>query len=133
MALIATCHCKSTRIELPDLPTSMKECNCTFCGRVGAVWGYYRPGEIRVLSAEQDEVYSASEGLNLHHFCRRCGCNTHGDSPDWASAYNADGTPKEGDGSVIPTQRILGVNMRMVDDLDLTRLPIEKVDGRNSW
>jgi hypothetical protein len=125
MALLATCHCKSTRIELPDLPTSMKECNCTFCGRVGAVWGYYRPGEIRVLSAEHDEVYSASEGRNRHHFCRRCGC--------WASAYNADGTPKEGDGSVIPTQRIVGVNMRMVDDLDLSRLPIEKIDGRNSW
>ena len=132
MALLATCHCKSTCIELPALPTSMKECNCTFCGRVGAIWGYYRPGEIRVLSAEQDAVYSASAGLNLHHFCRRCGCNTHGDSPDWASAYNADGTPKEGGGGV-PTQRILGVNMRMVEELDLGRIPIEKVDGRNSW
>jgi hypothetical protein len=132
MTLIATCHCGATKIELPGLPAEVKECNCTYCQRTGAVWGYYKPEDVRVVSAEHDAIYAPS-GMNEHHFCAHCGGNTYGSSPDWASMYNNDGTLKDGATDVMPTARVFGVNLRMVDDLDLATLDIIKVDGRNSW
>lgn len=132
MTITATCHCGATRIELPGLPAEVKECNCTYCHRTGAVWGYYKPEDVRVVSAGHDAVY-APNVINEHHFCAHCGGNTHGASPDWASMYNNDGTLKEGMSEGVPTERIFGVNLRMIDDLDLAALDTVKVDGRRSW
>ena len=133
MPLIATCHCAGTKIELPGAPIHAKECNCSYCAKTGAIWGYYSPEQVSIVAAAHDKIYSASAGLNLHHFCANCGSNTHGDSPDWASMYNNDGTLKAGMTEGIPTKRSVGINMRMVDDFDLSSLSIEKIDGRKNW
>lgn len=134
MTLTASCHCGATRIELPHAPLQAKQCNCSYCSRTGAVWGYYGPGEMRFVSQDDDKTYSASGGMNQHHFCGRCGMQTWGDSPNWASIYNNDGTPKEGFAAgSMPTERSYAVNLRLVDDLDWSSLAVEKVDGRNSW
>ena len=134
MPLIASCHCGATRIELPHPPAHAKECNCSYCSRTGAVWGYYGPGELRFLSHQDEKTYSASDGMNQHHFCGQCGMQTWGDSPDWASVYNNDGTPKPGytPGSM-PTERTYAVNLRLIDELDWSAIAVEKVDGRASW
>lgn len=133
MSRIASCHCGATRIELPHAPLHAKECNCSYCARAGAVWSYFKPGDMRFLAQDADKVYSASNGMNQHHFCGNCGMQTWGDSPDWASMYNTDGTSKTGDQNAMPTARIHAVNLRLVDDLDWSKLEVEKVDGRNNW
>ena len=132
MTLTATCHCGATRITLPHPPTEAKTCNCSFCSRTGAAWGYYEEGELDFAALEGDATYSASGGLNQHHFCSHCGIQTWGSSPDWSSAYNADGTPK-GEPGVVPTRRSYAVNLNTVDDLDWSKLTVEKMDGRNNW
>lgn len=132
MTLVATCHCGATKIELPHLPIAAKECNCSFCARTGAIWGYYAPGELKLLSQQDDKTYSAS-GMNQHHFCSNCGIQTWGESPDWASMYNNDGTPKDGDPNAMPTARTYAVNLRLIDDFDWSQVVVEKIDGRNSW
>ena len=33
----------------------------------------------------------------------------------------------------MPTQRIYAINLRLVDDLDWSKIAIEKMDGRNNW
>ncbi len=130
---VATCHCGETQVRLPRAPTSAKSCNCSFCARTGAVWAYFTPEEVE-LGAKGARTYSASNGTNRHHFCGRCGMHVWGDSPDWASVYNADGTPKAGfEAGAMPTDRIVGVNLRLVDGLDWTRIEVEAVDGRNNW
>ena len=133
MPLIATCHCGATKIELPHPPTQAKECNCTYCARTGAVWGYYQVGDMTFLSQRDEKVYSASDGMNLHHFCGTCGMQTWGDSPDWASMYNSDGTSKNGDPNAFPTARTYAINLRLIDELNWSNIAVEKIDGRNSW
>ena len=132
MSLVASCHCGATRIELPHIPDNVSDCNCTYCHRTGAVWAYFDPSEVKVEAAA-DAVYSPSSPLNEHHFCAKCGGNTHGSSPDWGSMYNLDGTLKEGMQDGIPEKRTFGVNLRMIIDLDLSSLKIEHLDGRNNW
>jgi hypothetical protein len=56
MTIHVTCHCGATKIELAEPPTSGGECNCTFCARTGAVWGYYDPKDVKIVSAEHDKV-----------------------------------------------------------------------------
>lgn len=133
MSIIATCHCGATRIEVPSVPTAGTECNCSFCSRTGAVWAYYGPGELRIVSDDADKSYSASGGMNAHHFCSTCGIQTWGDSPDWSSMYNNDGTPKDGDPNAMPTTRTYAINLRLIDGLDWSGVTITKVDGRNNW
>ena len=132
MSLTASCHCGATKIQAP-VPTSATECNCTYCARTGAVWAYYKPGELAMLSQDDERTYSATEADNRHRFCGRCGMQTWGDSPDWASMYNADGTPKDGNAGGMPTERIYAVNLNTVDDLDWSAVVVEAVDGRGSW
>ncbi len=132
MTLQATCHCGATRITLPAQPTSAKSCNCSFCARTGAIWAYYSPDELTFVSREAEATYSAS-GMNQHHFCSRCGIQTWGDSPDWASMYNADGTPKNGDATALPTTRIYAVNLNLVDELDWSQVVVEQMDGATNW
>lgn len=133
MALTATCHCGGTRIELPQLPERRLECNCTYCTKAGAVWGYFGPGELTFVTNEHDQAYS-QKGLNQHHFCGNCGMQTWGESPDWTEIYNFDGTPKEGHtAGDMPTRRTYAVNLKLLDDYDLSTLTADKVDGRNSW
>ena len=132
MPMIATCHCGHTKIEVPHLPTSATQCNCTFCSRTGALWGYYDEGELNQISQLDDKVYSAT-GMNLHHFCSNCGLQTWGDSPDWGSVYNIDGTSKTDEPNPMPTKRTYAINLRLIDDLDLSALSIEQVDGRHNW
>lgn len=131
MTLTAACHCGSTKITLPGPPAEAKTCNCSYCQRTGAVWGYYAPEDLAVTAAD-DRVYSAT-GLNQHHFCGACGGNTHGFSPDWASKYNSDGTLKPGEAEGVPERKIAAVNLNMIDDLDMSGLTIQAMDGRNSW
>lgn len=132
MSLVASCHCGATKIALPAQPTHAKSCNCSFCARTGAIWAYYKPDELQFLSREADTFYSASKGINQHHFCSTCGIQTWGDSPDWSSAYNADGSPK-GEAGAMPTERIYAVNLNLVDDLDWAAVTVEAVDGRHNW
>jgi hypothetical protein len=133
MTLIATCHCGDTKITMPHTPHSATRCNCSFCARTGAVWGYFAPGELQFTALEGNRTYSASGGMNQHHFCGRCGMQTWGDSPDWASMYNADGTPKDGTPNAMPTQRIYAVNLRLIDELDWSGIEVAEMDGRNNW
>lgn len=131
MTLTAVCHCGATHIEFDILPTSAKTCNCSFCRRTGAVWAYFEPETLRVIAAE-NRVYS-SGGLNKHYFCGRCGGNTHGSAPDWSSAYDDNGKLKPGMAEPPPEQRLASVNLNMVDDLDLSRVTITAVNGRDNW
>jgi len=133
MSLTARCHCGATQIELPHLPHAAKQCNCSYCARTGAVWGYYAAGELDFRTNADDRMYSASGGLNRHHFCGTCGMQTWGDSPDWASMYNIDGTPKDPEQTGIPSQRTYAVNLRLIDDLHWSSIVVEQVDGRKSW
>lgn len=39
--LKTSCHCGVVQVEVARRPTSLTECNCSICRRVGARWAYY--------------------------------------------------------------------------------------------
>lgn len=123
MAITASCHCGGTRIELPAPPNHATQCTCTYCTKSGGIWAYYEVDEPWIVSAMHDTVYSPTTPLHQHHFCARCGCTTHGTSPD----YSLEDTE-------IPERRKFAINVKLLDDYILLRsLTVEEIDGRNLW
>lgn len=133
MAIMATCHCGRSRIELPHVPATATECNCTFCARTGAVWGYFPAGALRFVSTEGQSAYSASDPINQHYFCGVCGIHTWGDSPDYALMYDEEGNELVAEADMASLPRKHSVNLRTIDDLDWSAITVEKIDGRSGW
>ena len=129
---VATCHCGETQVRLPRAPTSAKSCNCSFCARTGAVWAYFTPEEVE-LGAKGARTYSASNGTNRHHFCGRCGMHVWGDSPDWASVYNADGTPNARIVDDLALRASAGVSIHWRSPMGPIRFDLSKILGKEDY
>ncbi len=125
MPLIASCHCGATKLSLPHAPTDGTECTCTYCARTGAVWAYYKPAEVTVLSRAEGGTYVPTNPRHQHFFCAVCGCTTHGLAPDYTEAHIGS--------TEVPEDDKISVNLRLLIDFDLSSIPVHKVDGRNLW
>lgn len=117
-ALTATCHCGAVKVEIAATPAFINECNCGWCGKLGAWWGYYAPADVRVTGAtspyvRNDKAEPAAEG----HFCPRCGITTHWQRP---AAFVA----KQGGAD------LAGVNMRLFAREELRGVQLLYPDGK---
>lgn len=128
MSLIASCHCGKISVEHPRVPTTATECNCSYCSKVGAVWAYFPAGELTVRSTDAPSSYSASDGVNVHHFCGTCGIEVWADTLDWMQIPD-----QSFELALADAPRRQAVNLRTVNDLDWSAITIEKVDGRSGW
>ncbi|HTE49302.1 MAG TPA: GFA family protein [Kofleriaceae bacterium] len=121
MPIQATCHCKATQLTLSEPPLRVTQCNCTFCSKRGALWAYYQPDQVTLTNITSSATYQREGHPVAHHHCAICGCSTYGESPEWV-----EGKPH-------PTRKKILINARLLDDLDLSPLPIDFVDGRHLW
>ena len=115
-AIVASCHCGTVRIDLPELPATVTECNCSICRRYGALWAYYTREQI-TLHAAANELASYSWGdrqIAFRH-CGRCGCLTHYESVE----QGPDGR--------------FAVNARMLPPDLMAALTVRHFDGADSW
>ena len=111
----ARCHCGAVRLEIPELPATVTECNCSICRRYGARWAYYRASEVKMCTAaDATRGYSWGDRTISFRHCRNCGCVTHYES------IGDDG-------------RRLAVNARMVDPQVIATVPVRTFDGADSW
>ncbi len=88
-------------MEADRLPRSVTACNCSICGRLGALWAYYTRTRARIV-AGGDRVVAYLWGdktIEFYH-CRTCGLCTHYESvkKDSASRFAINGrcfTPEQ--------------------------------------
>lgn len=116
-----SCHCGATRFTLRQAPQDATLCTCTLCAKRGALWSYHDPEDV-VFESRDDAVYVWQSQTVKHHFCDKCGCGTYSVSPHWV-----DGKPD------LDRWRY-GVNVRLLDDFDISALPVIEIDGRGgNW
>jgi hypothetical protein len=121
MTAKGTCHCGALQFELETAPESVTECNCTYCAKVGALWAYYQPGQVRLTRNDSDGAYEPR--MNVHHFCSHCGCTVYTATPTW------DPVTHQPDFS----RPQWSVNARLLEDFDLSTVEHKSIDGRNMW
>ncbi len=132
MPISGSCHCGATRFEIDVIPQTATRCNCTFCTKKGALWAYCEPDQFRLTTPMRNVAqYSPTTPENRHYFCSTCGCAAFSNTPDY-SAF-AEGNWEEAEANFDPTKRRISINLWVLDDFDITALPIEHVDGRNQW
>ena len=112
----ASCHCGNVQIEMGEKPESVMSCNCSVCGRLGAIWAYYDPAQVTITTEKSPAVpYRwGDEDIDFSH-CSICGCVTH-----WASTENY-------------SESKMAVNTRMVSRQDMEGIPVRMFDGADSW
>jgi hypothetical protein len=108
------CLCGSVSVEVAERPNYLNLCNCGACTRLGAMWGYFRPGDVQIDGAPASYVRADMHPPELSfHFCGTCGSTTH-----WSA--------------VDPASDRMAVNMRLFDAADLYGLEVRYGDKQRS-
>lgn len=111
-----SCHCGAVKFVYPDRPEWLKQCNCSYCRRAGALWAYAETGRITLEFVEGATIrYISGDKTLAFHSCRTCGCTTH-----WE---NLDPSP----------EARMGVNLAMAEPAAIADLRVRRFDGADSW
>jgi hypothetical protein len=112
MSITGTCDCGAVTVEIPARPTTLTSCNCTICHRLGTLWAYYPPAEVKV-TGPTTSYQRGDKTLDLHH-CPTCGCTTH-----WSPLPHR-----------APADR-MGINARLLPPDEITGVRVRRLDGRS--
>ncbi len=107
-----SCHCGAVRFEVAGTLERALDCNCSMCRRKGFLH-WIVPQDAFHLVAGDDvlRTYRFNTGVAQHRFCGVCGIS----------------------GFYVPRSHpdCIDVNVRCLDGVDLTTLPVDGFDGRN--
>lgn len=105
------CHCGKVRFEA-DLDRTV-ECNCSICSKRGWILSAAPAGKFRLLSGESDLTdYQFNKEMIHHLFCSACG------TQPFARGATPDG------------KEMVMVNVRCLDDADVSKLSPQHFDGK---
>jgi len=107
-----SCHCGKIAFDVEgDFETAMV-CNCSYCRRAGHMLAFTTPESFTLKTQPKDvSTYLFNKQVISHFHCANCGIATHG------SGVGQDG------------KRMVAVNLRCVDGLDLDALKVTTFDG----
>ncbi len=111
--IAGSCHCGAVTLDVPPAEY-VNECNCTLCVKLGGIWAYYPPDQVRIAGATVGYVRrdTATPAILTHH-CPVCGATTH-----WQPIGDA------------PRDR-MGVNARLFEDGALDGVEVRRIDLRH--
>ena len=108
------CHCGKVRYEATVALDTLMSCNCSMCGKTGALMAFASAPPFKLLSGEGALSDYQFGKARIHHlFCRTCGVRSFatGPMPDGSIAYS--------------------INVRCLDGVDPDAFPVKKVDGKS--
>ena len=108
------CHCKKVSYEVDiDLTQPALECNCSHCQIKGLLLTFVPAAQFTLLSGEDSLTdYRFNTEKIQHLFCKSCGVESFGRG-------------QKGE------ERMVAVNVRTIDDIDLSTITRKPVDGRS--
>jgi hypothetical protein len=109
-----SCHCGKVRYEVSMALSTVMECNCSNCSRLGYLLTFVPENQFKLLQGADDLADYTFNRHNIHHvFCKNCGVHSF-----------ARGTDGKGNATA-------AINARCLDGVDLSKLQVKKVDGRS--
>src|SRR5438552_13013273 len=106
------CHCGRVRFRVTGNLDLTSECNCSICTKKGILHLIVPPEDFEVISGRDDlTTYRFNTGIAQHTFCRHCGIH-----PFYVPRSHPDK---------------IDVNVRCLDDVDISALTPIAFDGRN--
>ena len=106
------CHCGRVRFRVTAALSGVADCNCSGCAKKGFLHLIVPPDAFELLSgADALTTYRFNTGTARHTFCATCGIH-----PFYVPRSDPDK---------------IDVNVRCLDDIDLTAITVLPFDGRN--
>ena len=114
-AYSGSCQCGNVRYEVQMDLGEVLACNCSRCGRLGALLAFAPATQFKLLSGAADLTkFEFNKHMIQHQFCSTCGIQPF-----------AIGThPKTG-------AKMAAINVRCLDGVDVDSLKVRKVDGKS--
>lgn len=108
------CHCGRVRYEVTTDLGQVISCNCSICTKKGYLLTFVQPEHFKLVSGGDGLTDYQFKTKMIHHlFCSTCGIGSYG-----------TGTTPDG-------RAMYAVNVRCLDDVDLSALTLTPVDGKS--
>jgi hypothetical protein len=109
-----SCHCGKIRFDVEGEFTEAMACNCSICSRKGALMWFVPRSSVTLQTPETDlSTYTFNKHVIKHHFCSTCGIHPFGEGVD----------PKG--------NAMAAINIRTLEDIDLSEIPVKHFDGKS--
>lgn len=110
-----SCHCGRIAFEVEGALGEVIDCNCSICQRKGALLWFVPRQNLRLLTPEENiRSYTFGKERIRHQFCPHCGIHPFGL------------------GEMPAGQPMAAINVRCLEDVDLTTLKVKHYDGRSA-
>ena len=108
------CHCGKVRFEAQTPLANAISCNCSICSKRGALLTFVPEDSFKLLAGEGEQSeYRFNTKKLAHLFCKTCGVAS------FATGSGPDG------------KKMVAINMRCLDDVDLAKVPVTHYDGKS--
>jgi hypothetical protein len=108
------CHCWNIAFEVTGELTQVMQCNCSLCSKRGALMWFVPAANFRLLTPIKNyATYTFHTHKIKHRICPACGCAPFEESVD----------AETGD-------KMVAINTRCLNDVDLSALAVVEFDGR---
>lgn len=109
-----SCHCGTISFQVEGTIDSALSCNCSICSRKGSLLWFVPRDRLKLNSLEgAASSYTFNKHAIKHRFCPTCGIHPYG-----------EGTDPKGNA-------MAAINLRCVEDLDLSAIPVHEFDGKS--
>ncbi|WP_224240333.1 GFA family protein [Hyalangium gracile] len=109
-----SCHCGGIAFEVEGDIKQVISCNCSMCSRRGSLLWFVPRDSLRLKTPEQQlSTYTFNKHVIQHRFCAKCGIHPFG-----------EGTDPSGN-------RMAAINVRCLEGVDFTAIPVQHFDGRS--
>jgi hypothetical protein len=109
----ASCHCGNVVLEAAGTLDGALACNCSICARRASLLWFVPRAKARLTTPESAAAtYEFNQHVIRHRFCPTCGIHVFG-----------EGTDPKGNA-------MAAVNLRCIEGLDLSAIPVQHFDGR---
>lgn len=113
MVYQGSCHCGQIAFEVEGELTQVMDCNCSICSKKASLLWFVPRQQLRLHTPEENmSTYTFGEKTIQYRFCPTCGIHPFG-----------EGTDPSG-------HSMAAVNVRCLDEVELSSLSIEHFDGR---
>lgn len=108
------CHCGKVKYEVEMNLENALRCNCSVCMKRGSLLDFVPESQFKLISGEENlNDYQFNKKIIHHMFCKDCGILPFG------KATGPDG------------KKVVAINVRSIDDIDLSKLKIQDYDGKS--
>jgi hypothetical protein len=108
------CHCGMVRFECTTDLAMVTACNCSICTKNGLHFTFLAPASFHLRAGEDNlKEYLFNKHAIRHQLCADCGVEA------FARGSKPDGT------------EVVAVNVSCIDGIELAKLQMTPIDGRN--